>query len=289
MKRLILQLFLIGLAFSASAQREIAWKDANFKFTPGFLSERRWMVMMKPDTASSYSFGFTYIDEAIGFVFQQAGAFRVGDKGNYIVDHASLNRNYERIITHRYKGFSIILNLWPMAAIPTNHFNELQIKGEPDWVKGYYSYTDTLEHNYLWGCMYANAGDSYSAMPYLEKVRKVNLYYKDVEVTMASAFNRSEQYDKAIIFLNAAIANSPRNLRFYWELAHSYELKEDWETSINICKRGLFYATTDKYEPKCWLATMIGNNYLHLNNQNEANVWWAKAKGYNPDPNNGTP
>ncbi|MES2378601.1 MAG: tetratricopeptide repeat protein [Bacteroidota bacterium] len=286
MKRLILQLFITCLAFGAYAQKEIAFYDANFKFTLGFSSEREWRVLFKKDTTSSYSFGYTYIDKDVGFIFQQVGEFKVDDKGSYILDPASLNKHYDRQITHQYqyKYPQAVLKLWPMAVIKPNHYNELKIKGEPAWLKKYYTYTDTLKHNYLWGSMYADAGDGYKALPYLFKVQKVDPHYAGLELAMASAYFRGEQYDNAIDILNVAIAHAPDSVIFYMQLGMAYDRKKDWNKAIESYKRGLALITVDKSEQKYWLAGCISNMYEELKNDAERIKWRAKSDEYNPHP-----
>jgi tetratricopeptide (TPR) repeat protein len=283
MKRLILIFNLAFLALGVSAQ-EISWNDANFKFTPGFTSEREWRVMFKKDTAADYSFGYTYIDKAIGFVFQPVGTFKIDNKGKYMLDPASVNRRYDRIITFEYKKFRSMINFWPMAFIPAQHFKELQIKGEPGWVKGYYTYTDTLAHNYLWGAMYNDAGYSAKALSYFEKVRQVSPHYPGLELAIAWAYFRAEQYDNAIAILNIAIAQAPGDVTFYMQLGTAYDRKKDWTKAIECYKRGLALITVDKSEQKYWLAGCISNTYGELKNDDERIKWRAKSDEYNPHP-----
>ncbi len=187
----------------------------------------------------------------------------------------------------------------PVALLPVKHFRELKIKSEPDWVKPYYNYTDTLAHNYKWACIYGNARYIETAIEYLQKIYKVDPHYigtkqkvdfgyylgsQGVELKLAWAYYYLQQYDKAIDILNSAIAHDPHNAYFFISLGFMYDQKENWETAIDTYKHGLQLMGKEKSELKSNFAYGISNDYHALKNDDERKNWHVKGDEYNPCP-----
>ncbi|MDB5156400.1 MAG: hypothetical protein JWR50_1107 [Mucilaginibacter sp.] len=158
MKNLIIQLF---IAFTATAQR-LVWKDPVFTYDKGFLQcERHWVIMPRADTSEAYPYGFLYMDREEGFIFQQAGVFNVDSQNKYLLDYASTKLTYPKKKL-RWNGFMASITIWHFALIPEVHFKELKItQPEPDCVKPYYTYIDTLAYNYSRACIYGNSSYIY--------------------------------------------------------------------------------------------------------------------------------
>jgi tetratricopeptide (TPR) repeat protein len=312
MKRLILHIFLACFAVIANAQ--VPNVDADLKFDKIITAfEKHWVVLKKPDTASYYTFGYVYIQSDKGFMFKEAGQFEIGKKGQYVLrtgkkgqyqfsaDNADRS-SPTRVIRCRdtIGGINSRAISLPFASVlPSKHFKELKIEAEPQWVKPYYVYTDTLEHNYRWGCFYTEEIELPIGISYLEKVYKISPHYEGVKVPMdnadwiknfgielklSAAYNFTHQYDKAIAILNNAILNDPKNLSFYFELGFAYREKADRPAAINIYKQGLMQISADKSEFKSWMAGFISNAYSELKKDDESKYWRAKSLEYSPCP-----
>jgi tetratricopeptide (TPR) repeat protein len=301
MKNLILSLTLVCITFKVNA--ETSNIDTALRFDQ-FLTncEKQWVVMKKPDSALYYTFGYVYIDGAKGFVFQKEGSFKIDKKSRYILNLAEVNKNFAgEVFRSNEGGMSGSWRIPPRVAIlPSKHFKELKIKAEPDWIKPYYTYQDTLEHNYRWGCFYTEEFSVVATgISYLEKVYKVSPHYMGVilprdkhtfidhvgvELKLAAAYNFTHQYDKAIVLLNSAILNNSKNVSFYFELGSAYREKDDWKTAIDIYKSGLAQISVDKSNYKSWLAGFISLGYRELKNEQESKNWHEKAVAYNPHP-----
>jgi tetratricopeptide (TPR) repeat protein len=299
MKSLILLLNFVCFALGVTAQRNVAIYTA-LKFNHGY-QEKKWVVLKKADTASSYTFGYVYIDTLKGLIFQKAGTFKINKKNKYIPNNANLNQTFSKVELYPLVGWQTRINYsWlPVALLPAQHFKELKIEAEPAWVKPYYVFTDTLAHNYQWACIYGYAQYTFNAIEYLQKVYKVDPHYigkeqkiefgyylgcQGVELKLAWAYNSLDQPDKAITILNAAIQHDPKNIFLFYVLGNSYERKENWEMALNAYKQGLQLMGIEKSELKGNLAYGISNNYDKLNKLEEAKNWRAIGDKYNPHP-----
>jgi hypothetical protein len=93
MKRLIIQLILIVFAVKVSAQT--ANVDTSLKFNNLIIfCEKQWVVMPKPDTVTSYTFGYVYIDGVQGIMFQKKGTFTINNKGRYVGNKLTQKRTF---------------------------------------------------------------------------------------------------------------------------------------------------------------------------------------------------
>ena len=108
--------------------------------------ERKWVVFPKKDVEESYSYGMIYLDARAGFTFGVKGNFKIDRDGRYIADTSFLANTSMKVRLMRNSAHA--------ALVPPAHFTELHIKPQPDRIKGYYRYTDTLAHNFHWGFIY---------------------------------------------------------------------------------------------------------------------------------------
>lgn len=250
--------------------------DTSLKFNQRYTKcERKWVVMSKADTAKSYSFGFIYIDSQAGFTFDLKGVFKVGDKGKYILD-TNIFKNTGSI------KYRIAPNWRRVALLSPQHYDELGIKAQPDWIKYYYNYTDTVAHDHRWGYIYNDVDEPTIALSYLEPAYRMKPHADGVEFEMAYAYNVLNRFDDAIKTLEPAILNNPNNSFFYKELGYAYSAKKDYEKAIDAYKRGLEHAADEKSDSKGELAFNMANAYKAMGNMDEYKNWMIKAKSYTP-------
>jgi len=266
-------------------------------------AEKQWVVVYNPDTTSFYAFGYTYIDPDAGFVFQKVGSFKVNGQSEYLLNKADAKKTFEREYVLRQISWQIPNDHKILVAIlPLKHYKELGISmSEPDWIQSYYSYTDTLAYKYKKACVFIEMGCRQCSMPYLEAIYKVNPHYpgvdvrtdklsgpyfnaKGVELRLADAYFQSDQIDKAIGVLNAAVVYNPKNINFYALLGRSYDRKKAWVMAIDAYKRGIALVNIEKSNQKYWFAGCISNMYGELKNDEERIKWRALSNSYNPHP-----
>ncbi|MDB5156401.1 MAG: hypothetical protein JWR50_1108 [Mucilaginibacter sp.] len=312
MKNLALSLILSCIVITVNAQT--ANVDTTLKFDNTVTAyERHWVVLKKPVAYPYYTFGYVYIQSHKGFMFKYVGQFEIGKKNRYILrngkkdlytfspgndDRDSAIRVIRSMDTTGGQNIRIIS--LPFAAIlPSKHFKELKIKAEPEWVKPFYVYTDTLAHNYRWGCYYVEVSDKDTGIRYLEKVYSVSSHYKGVRVPMdhadwishqgielklSPAYVSKGRYDKATAILKEAILNDPKNLAFYFELGSAYRAKLDWLSAIDVYKQAIAQVSGDKSPLKSLMASHISYSFGKLNNDQERKYWHEKSLEYSLCP-----
>lgn len=312
MKNLILILLFTFFATTAGAQTANIDTTLKFeKFITAF--EKHWVVLKKPDAAPYYTFGYVYIQANRGFMLKVAGQFEINRHNKYILRKGVPTKyifNAQdadqsasvRLLRHQdTTGFMNVWHIIPVkaSAISSKHFKELKIKAEPQWVKPYYAYTDSLEHNYRWACYHMEEFDFETGIAYFEKVYKVSPHYQGVPVPMdhaayinhqgielklSAVYNSSHQYNKAVDVLQKAILNDPSRIQFYQELLFTYYYQEDWKMVISVAKRGLAQITVEKSDPKRDLAAWIAKSYEEQKNDEQGKYWRQKSLEYSLCP-----
>jgi tetratricopeptide (TPR) repeat protein len=288
MKRLIFLLLLICFAVKVSAQA--TYNDAALKFDRNLLEcEKQWIVKQRLDAASSYKFGYVYIEGSEGFIFQEVGQFSIGKNNRYQLVSGYKKVERQPIHTHGSQFLYGGTNAPPMVALlPSSHLKELKIENEPTWVRPYYSYTDTLEHNYRWGCICFDETLFAEAEAYFRKVyekvphyagvkyRKNFLGYFDnlgIEFMLSGLYMEWNKPDKAIPILDKAILNAPTNVDLYRLLGLAYDKKKQWNKAMGIYKHALTLIKVDKSFQKASLAGCVSNMYGELKNKEEQIKW----------------
>lgn len=318
MKNLILIFYFLCFASIAAAQ--IAPTDTTLKFDKAItFYEKHWVVLQKPGNVPYYTFGFVYIQSDKGFMFKPAGQFEIAKNGKYVLRNGKLYPyKLNAGDADEFKGSWLIrfrdtiggMNPKPKrvtvaALLPSTHFKELNIEAEPQWLKPYDVYTDTLEHNYRWGCYHYEELDCDTGIAYLEKVYQVSPHYKGVRIPMdnadwinhqgielklSAAYNNQGYrdtgfYDKAILVLNNAILNNPVYVPFYQELINTYMKKSDWKMVVETAKKGLATLTTvEKSDQKRDLAACVAYGYEELKNDEQGKYWRQKSLDYSLHP-----
>lgn len=311
MKNLILLIFITFVTLSANGQTTNV--DTFLKFDKIITTyERHWVVLKKPETVPYYTFGYVYIQSNRGFMFKPAGQFEINKQDKYVLHAGKISRYMfnpgeidqslaARLIRFRdTAGFMNSRQIRPVVAaiLSEKHFKELNIEATPQWVKPYYIYTDTLEHNYRWGCYHTEELDFATGISYLEKVYKVSPHYigvkvpmdgamwintQGIEMKLGMAYNSPGLYDKAIAIFKNAIAYNPGNPGFYVELGLVYQHKGDTQAAIDIYTQGI-NRIKEKSQVKSWFAGVISNIYTELHNEEESKKWRARSYDYSPCP-----
>jgi tetratricopeptide (TPR) repeat protein len=264
---------MVCCGYTGSFAQPKTYADTSLKFNKWYTKlEKKWVVLSKRDTDKTYSFGYIYIDHEAGFTFDFQGVFSVDKNNKYVRD------------TVMFKNQSVKYRIAPnwrlVALLPPNHFTELGIKPEPDWIKTYYTYTDTVAHDYRWGWVYNDLNESEIALSYLKNANRLKPHEPNVEFELAFAYNVLEQYDSAIKVLETAIPYKPDNMVFYKELGYAYMKKKLFEQAIATYKKGISNAPDKKSDAKGELAFNMATCYKNTGNMADYKTWMLKAKEF---------
>jgi tetratricopeptide (TPR) repeat protein len=276
MKKIFFTCFFTILIIHAFAQ-QTQHIDTALKFDKRFTNcELKWVVMPKKDTSARYYYGFIYIDLAAGFTLDIKGFFTIDANGHYIGD-TSMTRT--RVLKYRLQPNTI-----NVALLPPRHFKELNIPVRPKWVDIYYKGNNDTStfYNYRMGFNYNAAGDSQTALKYLDKAYKTHPHYKGLEFEVAYAYNALNRPDDAIRVLESAVKYDPKNMMFYRELGYAYMNKKDYDKAIELYKQGigLYPDMQGANENKAEMAFNLASVYHKMGKDDDYKEWIVKAKGW---------
>lgn len=251
--------------------------DTSLKFNRRYTTcEKKWVVLSRNDNKKTYSFGFIYIDSEAGFTYDLQGVFTVDDHGRYVRD-TNIFKNSGSI------KYRIAPNWQYVALLPEQHFEELKIKAEPEWVKTYYNYTDTVAHDYRWGYLYNELGESAIALNYLEPAYHMKPDAPGVGFELAFAYNALQRFDNAILVLESAIKHNSADAYFYKELGYAYLQKKEYDQAIEAYKKGLAHFPDKVDIDRGEMAFNMAQAYKALGNRDDYNNWMIKAKSFMPE------
>jgi tetratricopeptide (TPR) repeat protein len=265
---------LLVCSCSAAFGQNYSGADTSLKFNQRYTQcERKWVVLPKKYTEESYSYGMIYLDAQAGFTFDVKGHFKIDKDGRYIADTSFLVNTSIKARLAR--------NTAHVALVPPAHFAELLIKPQPDWLKYYYSYTDTLAHNFRWGFIYNDLDQCDTALVYLNKVYAVQPHYKGLEFELVFAHNALNDYDGAIKIITAALEADAINPLFYRELGYAYMKEKNYFKAILAYKSGINLCTVDsQLDTKAEMAINLAEVYKSSGSDDDFKLWGKLAKSW---------
>jgi tetratricopeptide (TPR) repeat protein len=271
MKALFISLLLLSLAARAFSQ-ESSRIDTPLNFNRRYTQcELKWVLLPKPDKTQRYIYGMVYIDERAGFTLFVQGNLWIDKNGRYIADTTFLHHNPMRMRLSR--------NTANMALLPSARFAELNINPKPDWLNDYYTYTDTVAHNFRRGFIFNDRGQSDSAMVYLNKVYEVQPHYKGLIFELIFAHNALGDYNGAIKIIQLALQTDQLNDLYYRELGYAYSKINNYEKAIMAYLAGINLCTTEsQMNEKAEMAINLAGVYKSYGNDDQYRLWGAKAK-----------
>ena len=235
--------------------------------------ERKWVVFPKKYNEESYSYGFIYLDAQAGFTYDVKGNFKIDKDGHYLADTSFLVNTSIKSRLGR--------NTVRVALAPPAHFAELHITPQPDWIKGYYAYTDTLAHYFRWGFVYNDLDQCDTALVYLNKVYAVQPHYKGLEFELIFAHNALNDYDGAIKIINTALEADAINPLFYRELGYAYTKEQNYFKAISAYKTGINLCTADtQTDTKAEMAINLAVVYKSAGDDDQYKTWGKLAKSW---------
>lgn len=259
---------LMIMAFFSKAQ-PINITDTALKFTKRFSQcENKWVIF--PPANGKYNYGFIYVDAMAGFTYDLAGFFRI-ENGNIIIDTANQGKNKTHAMKYRLSPHTKLVSL-----VPSGFSQALGTVHDPEWLKIYSAYSDTLQHNVQWGTKYNAVNECAVALKYLEPAYKTQPHYKGLEFELAYAYNVLHQYDSATMVLEAAIKNNPNNCYFYKELSYAAMHEGQAEKAETVASKGIEICTDKNL--KAEIAYNVAYEFFTKKDKEKFTKWASEAK-----------
>jgi tetratricopeptide (TPR) repeat protein len=240
-------------------------------------SVNQWVVFPKAPANPKYAYGFIYMDAMAGITFHLVGNFTMGANGNYVVDSAAR----AKLLVGMYK-VRLAPNTKLVSLLPKSHYADLDITGDPTWLKIYQTDTTTLAYNVTKGKHLNTMNDCEYALTYLLKTYKVQQHAPGVEFELAYAYNVLKRFDDAIKVLTPAIKNDAQNVLLIKELGFSYIEQKNIDKAIEVYKNGIVACGEGHPTEKTEMAMNIASGYKYQKNDDLAKEWYTKAKGWAP-------
>ena len=274
MKALFFTLLFFSISISVFSQENLR-VDTALKFNQRYTQcERKWVILQSKGAAESYLYGVIYLDKQAGFTLDVQGKFKIDQDGRYYIADTSFLANTSMKLRLTRKSAQV-------ALMPPAHFAELHIKPQPDWLKNYYSYTDTLAHNFRWGFVYNDLDQCDTALVYLNKVYAVQPHYKGLEFELIFAHNALNDYDGAIKIITAALEADPINPLLYRELGYAYMKEKNFNKAIYAYKTGINLCTADtQLDTKAEMAINLAEVYKSAGDDDQFKIWGKLAKSW---------
>jgi tetratricopeptide (TPR) repeat protein len=265
-------IFLLVCSCSAAFCQNYFPADTNLNFNQRYTQcELKWVLLPKSDNTQRYIYGLVYLDERAGFTLFVQGNLWIDKNGRYIADTAFLHNNPMRMRLAR--------NTANMALLPPARFAELNIKPQPDWLKDYYTYTDTVARNFRRGFIFNDRGQYDTAMVYLNKAYEVQPHYKGLIFELIFAHNALGDYNGAIKIIQLALQTDQLNDLYYRELGYAYSKINNYEKAIMAYLAGINLCTTEsQMDEKAEMAINLAGVYKSYGNDDQYRLWGAKAK-----------
>lgn len=231
-------------------------------------SEDKW-VAFKPDSLSSYNFGFIYIDPEAGLTLDYAGSFTIDNNGKFI----HKKREVESSMKYRLEANNVLV-----AFIPESKFSELNIKKTPDWLKYYKKDENSIERLYNWGYMYNGWNECEKALEFLEKAKKINPDHKGLRVELAFSYNCLKRYQDAISILEDALKSNPLDAYVNKELIFAQTKIGKLKEAENVCRKVVRDCPDKTYNAEN--AYNILQAYYIKKEVKKFNDWLAESNSY---------
>lgn len=252
-------LLLILLSWSVTAQSDFVY---NKRFQE---SVDKW-VALPQNKDSSFGYGFIYLDLQAGLTLHYQGKFIKDATGKLIA--SPIIDSIKGLYKVRLKPGNIMVS-W----IPSNFYQELDIKDPPDWLHIYKHDTTAASYLQRMGFFYNDFGMSEKALEYLEPGYKQAPEFEDMAVELAFAYNALNRFSDAIPVLKKAIELTPDYWYLFKELSYAYLHTKKLEDAGDAALKGIQFAKTDQMKSE--MAYNLA--YSYFQNKDKANFSkWAK-------------
>lgn len=259
MKQIIILLLIPVLSYSQKMELNF---DKKY-----YECEDKWVVLPKSQVDTTFIFGFIYLDEQAGFTFNLESRFKILETGEYLA--------YPRDSVSNVK-FRLEPKTSLVAVIPNNKLKELNLLELPEWLIHYKESNDSVESMISRGFHYNHVGASKIALIDLEKAYKIDKHANRLEFEIAYAYNATEQFDKAVNVLRAAIENNSNYYFYYRELGFALNKLNKIEEAEQTYLKGI-KMSDDKFQ-KSEMAVNMAQTYFNIKNKKKFKEWAKLTK-----------
>ena len=267
MRLIILTLILTSnIGFSQNNLTELKF-DTKF-----FNSVDKWVVFPKKDIDSTYSYGFIYLDNQAGFTFNYETKFQI--KGDELI-------NIKSDSTVGFIKYRLEPNTSLVSVLTDNQISALNLPKEPEWLSIYKKRSEQVDYLKNEGYHFNHIGASDLALEPLLKAYEIEPHFEGLEFELSFAYNHLAQYEKAILVLENAIENNPKNFYFYRELGFSYVNLNKIDEAEKTYYKGIKMSDND-FE-KSEMAVNMAQAYFKLKNKEKFDEWAKLTREYSKD------
>jgi len=210
---------------------------SQLKFDKRYIDcEDKWIAFQKGKD-STYRYGFVYIDSYAGLTFNYEGSFKISADGDWIP------KKLENA------GIKVRLQESPnlVAIIPREKYEQLQIQGDPSWLKIYKTDSASAQRLYKLGFIYNAWNECNKALGYLKKAQQVNPAFKGLLVELAFSYNCLGDFDKAVKVLKDALRDNPTDAYSNKELIYALIKNEKLSEAAESCRNAIEVCTDKSY------------------------------------------
>jgi len=236
--------------------------DVTFTFDTDFFDATDHWVVLSEKTNDSLSLGFVYLDEYKGFSFILENYLKVNESGKF-----QFGKQRDGYIIKRNLGD----NTGKVFVLKKEQVKALALPEKPDWLR-IYDANQTPETRVRKGRFFNRIGCSEVAIVFFEDALLLNPHAENLEFELAAAYNATQQFERAIALMSAAISNNPRDYRLYRELGFALvqmgkvsDAEQIYIAGLNYCKNNdekfemcldmvkMFFERGDKANFQKWL------------------------------------
>lgn len=260
----IASLVLIFTTISCFAQSNIEDLTFDKRF---YETLDKWVAF--PSDDSVYHYGFIYLDQEAGFTYQRGGTFRINAEGEFASDPLDTLTNIKFRLEPEWKAVGILSE---------QRLKQLNLPLEPEWLAIYNAGAGTVAYLKNTGFHFNHVGACQLALEPLLEAYEREPHFEGLEFELGYAYNALEEFEKASIVLEKAIAHNSDNFYFYRELGYSYKnlnlIKKAEKTYVTGMKK-----SNNEYE-KSEMAINMAQAYFHLNDRKKFDKWAELTRKY---------
>ncbi|GEP50079.1 hypothetical protein FNO01nite_07510 [Flavobacterium noncentrifugens] len=242
--------------------------DVTFTFDTDFFDAANHWVVLSEKTKDSLSLGYIYLDEYKGFSFVLENNFKVDKNGKFQFGKQRSGYIIKRALND---------DTGKVFVLKKDNIKTLDLPEKPEWLK-VYDMQQAPETFIRKGSFYNRVGCSQFAIALFEEASLLKPHAENLDFELAVAYNATQQYQKTISLMNAAIAYNPRNFMLYRELGFALiqmgkvpDAEQIYIAGLNYCKN-----SDEKFE----MCLDMVQTFFERSDKTKFQKWFLKSKKY---------
>jgi tetratricopeptide (TPR) repeat protein len=221
------------IALQSCKQKDDTKLVANKRFVE---SVNHWTALYTGKD-SIYRYGYIYMDPHLGLAVHSQGTFKIASDNVY---------EYNQLPAGAIRNIKLKNSQAKVAWIPESKFVELQIEAKPKWLDS--MKIDTTSPAYLlkWAYTYNDGHENAKALPYLERVKKIDPNFPGLDIEYAYYYDGLHQYDKTEELLRQSLNKRPNDFAIYKSLIFAEVFSNNMVKAEQTYQQALPYCTTDQ-------------------------------------------